>query len=446
MRFTIQQVKKTALFLFSLTIFLIPLRWRINLYPRINEGVYSDYTDILLFAIDIAMLGTLAVWGISLLLKKRAVTLGSNFIWIPLVGLTAFGWISILTSVDPTISFYHAVRLSLLFLFYLYIVNEFKEWIWLIAPLCFQLLFQAGVALSQFSAQHSIGLKFFQELELNPIWSGVSIVSVNEIRFLRAYGLSDHPNILGGCLSFGLIILLGYYLFGQKRQRTWLALAIIPSALALFYTFSRSAWIAFFIGALFLLTASFKERKVLKNISVIFLAILIFISPILWANRALIGVRFNASDSFNGATVENQSINERILLINSANKIFENHALFGVGLGASPIALKENFPDFPVNYQPPHFTLLTSSLEIGIFGGLFYFLLLALPLFIFFINLKSNILNKNLVIATALLLTITFIGMFDYYTWLLAPGRVWQWFAWGLWSAALEDKSQNELS
>jgi hypothetical protein len=38
--------------------------------------------------------------------------------------------------------------------------------------------------------------------------------------------------------------------------------------------------------------------------------------------------------------------------------------------------------------------------------------------------------------AIALLLSITIVGFFDYYTWLLVPGRLWQWLAWGLWAAA----------
>ena len=46
--------------------------------------------------------------------------------------------------------------------------------------------------------------------------------------------------------------------------------------------------------------------------------------------------------------------------------------------------------------------------------------------------------------ASGLLLALTLVGLFDYYTWLLVPGRLWQWLAWGLWAvafqAALSDK------
>jgi hypothetical protein len=29
---------------------------------------------------------------------------------------------------------------------------------------------------------------------------------------------------------------------------------------------------------------------------------------------------------------------------------------------------------------------------------------------------------------------VTIIGLFDYYPWLLPPGRLWHWIIWGLWS------------
>jgi hypothetical protein len=42
--------------------------------------------------------------------------------------------------------------------------------------------------------------------------------------------------------------------------------------------------------------------------------------------------------------------------------------------------------------------------------------------------------SPALVRMSAILLAITLVGFFDYYTWLLVPGRLWQWTTWGLWS------------
>ena len=49
---------------------------------------------------------------------------------------------------------------------------------------------------------------------------------------------------------------------------------------------------------------------------------------------------------------------------------------------------------------------------------------------------RSERTPTDVVGASALLLALTLVGFFDYYTWLLAPGRLWQWLAWGLWAAA----------
>jgi hypothetical protein len=38
--------------------------------------------------------------------------------------------------------------------------------------------------------------------------------------------------------------------------------------------------------------------------------------------------------------------------------------------------------------------------------------------------------------AAALLLAVSVVSLFDYYPWLLVPGRFWAWMAWGLWAAA----------
>jgi len=36
--------------------------------------------------------------------------------------------------------------------------------------------------------------------------------------------------------------------------------------------------------------------------------------------------------------------------------------------------------------------------------------------------------------SSAALIGIAVIGLFDYYPWLLQPGRLWQWCLWGVWA------------
>ncbi|MGH2524512.1 MAG: O-antigen ligase family protein, partial [Anaerolineales bacterium] len=65
--------------------------------------------------------------------------------------------------------------------------------------------------------------------------------------FLRAYGLTAHPNILGGMLALGLIAAVGLWLSespraAQSARRVWLApIALLTAGLAV--SFSRAAWL-----------------------------------------------------------------------------------------------------------------------------------------------------------------------------------------------------------
>jgi O-antigen ligase len=161
---------------------------------------------------------------------------------------------------------------------------------------------------------------------------------------------------------------------------------------------------------------------------------LFLLIPFLLAYARYFGTRLNADNSFNTPSVEQQSIGERFLLINSTIPIFLKHPVFGVGLGASPRALESAFPNFPVGYEPPHLTLFDAALETGIVGAIFYLILIISPFVIFFNQKLSLISNPLSTVTLALLLSITIVGFFDYYSWYLVPGRMWQWLGWGLWA------------
>ena len=61
---------------FAVMVFLIPFRWRLEIWHRPFYPIYSDYTDFLLFASDIAMIYTLVFWAGSLILFPRKLKLG----------------------------------------------------------------------------------------------------------------------------------------------------------------------------------------------------------------------------------------------------------------------------------------------------------------------------------------------------------------------------------
>jgi O-antigen ligase len=426
--------RKLARLSLAATIATIPLRYRLVVLERDFPPIYRDYTDILLFASDWFFLATLAFWLVSLGLQRRSLRRGPFFLTYPILGMTAVGLISIPGSADPLLSGVHALRLILLAGFYLYIVNEVESLQELALPVSIMILSQAVVGIGQSLGQGDLGLQAIGEYELDPAWNGVSIVWVEGIRSLRAYGLSDHPNILGGCLAFALILMLAWQ--GLRKPFVQLvAVAIFAlGMLGLFLTFSRSAWLALAVAVILIVTLQWKGHQSALNHSLgLVTAGLIIMFPFLISHWDLVGVRLNRGGSFSGLTPEAQSIGSRELLNRAANEIFVAHPLTGVGLGAFPVALSRMYPEFPIDYQPAHVVLLDVAAEIGIFGASLYALAITAPWLAIWINRRRLVVSPAFITVTGLNLAVTIIGFFDYYTWLLVPGRLWQWLAWGLW-------------
>jgi O-antigen ligase len=305
--------------------------------------------------------------------------------------------------------------------------------IWAVAG---SVIIQTIVAVAQVLEQNSIGLQALGELELNPSWSGISIVWSEGFRSLRAYGLSDHPNILGGILAFSLIMIIGYYVASISSKKVILVGVFISGVLALFLTFSRPAWIGFIAGLLVMVVLFFRDRKIeaLQNGFFLLLASVVLVVPFVWHNAPYFGLGENSpndsqDDPRSLSNAERQAINR------AANEIFQDNALVGVGLGSLPIALKNEKPDFPYDYQPARIVLLNAAVETGIFGGLLYFLILVIPWLIMWINRERIQFSPGLISATGALAAATLVSFYDYYTWLLTPGRFWQWLVWGLWVA-----------
>ena len=413
----------------------MPFRLRMVLWTRPFFPVYSDYTDFLLFASDFALVFTLVFWACSLVLEPRKVKAGNPLMFILLVGLTIAGWVSMLGSVDVILTRYHAIRFVFLLFYYLYIVNEITSVYWVVIPAAVQGLIQAPVAIMQSLSQSSLGLGFLGEHVLDPLVLGMSIIPVNGERFLRAYGLADHPNILGGCLAFALVLLFTVVLHGKNWQPFFAGIAFVVIFPALLLTFSRSAWVSLFVAVSFLVACEALARRwdSVKRLLVLGVLSLAVVVPFLVNDISVFSQRVNS-----GNIADDHPMNERAYLLDAGNTLFVEHSAIGVGLGASPYAMKKRFEDFRVNYQPPHFTPLLSALETGVIGGGVYLLLFIVPGLTFLLRWRHYIQHPLALGAFSLLLAISVVNFFDYYTWMYAPGRLWQWLAWGLYSVVLE--------
>ena len=189
-----------------------------------------------------------------------------------------------------------------------------------------------------------------------------------------------------------------------------------------------------------------RQAHVLRDGLTLILAGLILVLPFLCQNTGYLGMRFNLNASFTPGTPENRSIAERDTLNSAVNLLFAENALKGVGLGALPVALRERFPDFPIDYQPAHIVLLDVAAETGILGALWFMIALGGPWLALWLSRRRLAFSPALVGVTGVLMATTLVSFFDYYTWLLAPGRLWQWLVWGLWGALYQSSLDKHLS
>ncbi len=426
-------------------LFVSPQREAWMVLPQPIANVFSLYTDMRLYISDIFLFLTLALWLFSLLASPRPLQFGPWFLTLPIAGLVALSWLGIPFGIDPLLTGYSSLRLTLLFALYLFLVNENIPPEWVAILLALSLIYETGIGLAQFVAQHSLGLGRLGELVLNPAADGTSIVRVGDLRVLRAYGLTEHPNVLGGFLAFAMVLLFGYYLSarGSRGRYAWL-LPLAFGALGLLVTFSRAAALGFLAGALLLsvvlLTHARTHKRYLRDLVVAGGFVIAVLALPTFAAQPLLAQRTGQNASFQDNSGEQRSLAERGALLASTERIFFRNALTGVGNGALPVAMAQEDAQFDTQYayQPGHLVLADVAAELGVVGGSLWVWLLVVPWLALAFKWRTVVNSPWLLATAAALLVITVIGFFDYYPWLLEPGRLWQWSAWGLLAGAYE--------
>lgn len=429
-------LKLSRLSLAAAIIFL-PMHYRWVLYPRPLPPVYEDYTSFFLYLSDIPLLMSIVLWLASLGILPRWVSLRPRWLTIVLGALLILSTTSTVFSFDVQLSLYSTARLCLLFGLYLYLINHPPNLRILLVSLGIQVFIQSVVGVAQVLQQGSLGLTIFQELTLDSQALGTSIVWVEGVRSLRAYGLTDHPNILGGSLAFALLLLSAGYLISQPARRTWLGSLIALGSLALLVTFSRAAWLGLSVGlvGIALWMGVNRNKPFLSRLAGLWGGALLILIPFLWINAANISTRLNLDGSFTAATPENQSVNERGLLLGEAVRIMLRYPLVGVGVGAYPVAFHELVPNYAFAFQPPHMAAAASAAETGLPGAAAYIAALLVPWYFLIRNRQRLRSSVPMAGVSAALLAISIVSLFDYYPWLLNPGRLWHWLIWGLWGA-----------
>jgi O-antigen ligase len=419
-----------------------PFRARYELIAR-DAPLYSDYVDILVVAADAFLAAVLVFWVFALALQPRRLWFGPHLVLWPVVGLLIAVCLSVPLSIDSTLAGSNALRTVLATLLALYVINEVGSLREVVPAIAVMVVIQAVLGIAQVIEQQSLGLAVLGEKVLHPDLPGSSIIwAPDEPRLLRAYGLTDHPNVFGGVLACSLALIAT----GLSRSRTiWTALLTVVFALgavALLVTFSRAAILAFIVGVALVFLLLF-YRRAWEHLGLWLAACVAaavigaaFIAPY----APYLSARVNPSAQPEGSN-ERRSLDERSALADKTNEIFLENPVLGVGAGVTPVAMLEEFPDFKYNYQPAHFVLLDVAAETGVLGAVFYSLLVLTPFALLIWRRRQ--LTPELIGASGALLALHVLGLFDYYTWLFPAGRILFWLVLALWVVAYRGSTKG---
>lgn len=292
-------------------------------------------------------------------------------------------------------------------------------------------LVQAIFGIIQFMRQVLIPAnKWLGLAVIDPWQAGTSVIEFLDQRWLRAYGSLPHPNILGGFLAICLlVVIINLWCsdkFSQGKKYTWLNifywLAAVIIFLGLLLTFSRNAWLAFFVPFFgsFIYGLIKKATNIIK-INAIVTACFIGVMGLFLAAYPyqLITTRFHQA-----TRLEKMSMEQRIASLHQAQSIIKNNPILGIGLNNYTLALQKTEPNQPAwYYQPAHNVYLLVLSELGVFGLGFLVLI--------FISLTISIIKQKNSFGL-LFLSLLIIGLFDHYLWSLNFGIMLWWLAVGL--------------
>jgi O-antigen ligase len=409
-------LKRTIEYSFYLFVFIF--FWQTKIILR---SAQTNFTEISVYLSYILLLIILMAFFVCKL-KAPETKQKISWLWKSLVGLEMAVLISFFFAPDKFLAFYYYILFLLgVGLFYLLreglssvacenkLISESK----IIYTFLASIFLQAVLGIYQFIQQSTPVFKYLGLALHNPSVLGTAVIETSSGRWLRAYGGMDHPNIFGGVLAISLII--AAYLLAKKKvlrsknqieKSLFLFIFSFIALVALFFTFSRTAWLALALGlvSLFITLIVKKDRWIVGRFLVLMFFTLTMVFIVAYPYRELVLTRVS-----NNTRLEQKSIQERELYLSQAQKIIKDNWIFGVGVGNYTIALKSyNIPAKTVwSYQPVHNVFLLLWAESGL-GALIFFLA-------FLVFWKKD---RRTILAVSLLPALLVLMLFDH--WLIS--------------------------
>lgn len=436
-----------------LLIFLLPLQSRWIIKGGSLNGGYWEYGTISLYGTDVLIIILFFLAVLRIVTERRQAVdkdtvfnlrmTGQKVLWLLIGFLNLIMLVSIYFASDRSLALFKYLQfLPGLGIFLLLTKIEYKR-ILMFGSLLSGLALQGGLAVWQFLSQSTFAAKWLGLSLHDAAMPGTSVIEINPIRqlperWLRAYGGFDHPNILGGVMVIAILISLYLSVYFEKKENQRLKSSVYLKMacfifialyfMALFFSFSRAAWLGLGVSALLLLIIYvFKDRfglKVLLRVLALNAAIVLILG---FAYQNLIFVRLAAKDR-----LEVKSNNERILSLKEGWSLVKERWGRGWGLGNYTLAVRDKNPQYSNwDYQPVHNVFMLVWAELGIIGLSVFIGILSLSVIV---NIKSlrvtgggrYALNLSMIISVILMM------QFDHWWWSLHSGTLFFWTMLGL--------------
>lgn len=416
---------------FYLFVFLLP--WQTKLILRPDA---SNFNEISLLASHLLLIIILIVFFTYKLREKRSLE-RISWLWVSVAVLEVAVLASFFFAIDQILAFEHYILfvsgIGLFFMLREETRPEHEDESCLkkeniIYVFLSSLFLQAVFGIYQFLFQYSPAFKYLGLAEHSASLLGSSVIETISGRWLRAYGGFDHPKIFGGVLAIALL-LTAYWLAEKKKvssrrevyESIFLFLFYFVAFFALFFTFSRSAWLAFILGQITIMVSFIvsRDRWAIGR----FLALLFFsfvmATIVFLPYQDLVQTRIQAEER-----LEQQSLIDRQQYLGQAKLVIQDNVVFGVGTGnyVRYLAKQDNYQQDSWDYQPVHNVFMLLWAESGSIA------LLAFLSFLFFLITK----NRRGVMPVAVFIALIILMLFDHWLLSLPFGLIFLFFVFGL--------------
>jgi hypothetical protein len=269
------------------------------------------------------------------------------------------------------------------------------------------------------------------------------------VRYLRAYGLTAHPNLLAGGLVMGLSA--GLWMWRQPELRRMAAWTTTIGLWGVFLTFSRASVGGLLVGSVAVFAAWWivgNSRMKWLGAGLRFSMVILLVGGTFYmVYRPLVDVRAGSGNE-GEASLEQMSVQSRQVYKEQANIMIRENTWRGVGIGNFPWVSFHMLRDDPrgLDLQGDHVHNIyyLAIAELGVIGGGLVLITLTIAGIVVVWHWRKQQLSVESIAVGGGVLAWLAIGWFEFFPWSLFTHQVIFWGAMAVVLMPSDTECENE--